>query len=334
MTDFDQYTGDDWAGELLELLDVVAELLAAAEGPAPPMKHLRSEPDPGALMPFAAITDAPRALSGGQLSESTRENYLRALGRLKAWMEERGVRYFDDRILSLYLAHLYREDVSASLAGMARSAVVCLAGHLKRPSPVGGYTNGVMAGYRKQVPYGIRGPARLVSRAAVRAAARAAESGSDRGYRDAALICVLFDGLLQASEAANLQVRDLEFAASGSVRLHVKARNGHNGRRVPLRPDTVRRLRRWLSTPFALPEASLFPRMDKWHWALGSISRQGINQVVRERFAAVGVKGVVAQSLRAGGARSLAMDGASIAEIQQAGGWRSPTMPMRYARSE
>ena len=39
-------------------------------------------------------------------------------------------------------------------------------------------------------------------------------------------------------------------------------------------------------------------------------------------------------SLRVGSARELAADGASLVELQQAGGWRSPTTPAVYVRRE
>ena len=46
-------------------------------------------------------------------------------------------------------------------------------------------------------------------------------------------------------------------------------------------------------------------------------------------------QGAVAQySLRVGSAQTLAADGASIAELQQAGGWKSPTTPGIYVRNE
>ena len=327
MTVLDQIASSLSAEELLELL-------AAAESAAPQMKHLRTAANPGAFLQVAAIADAPRVLSGGQLSDSTQENYLRALQRFRVWAEERGVRDLHDWILSLYLGYLYRQGVSASTAVLAGTALTCLAKHLMRPSPVGPYTRIALSCYRRQVPCGCRGPAGLVSRAEVRAAARAADTGSDLGYRDAALLFVAFDGLLRSSEAAALKVQDLEWQKPDSVRLHVRARNGQTGRCIRLRPSTIRRLRRWLNSPFSLPAAPLFPRMDAWHWALGKITRQGINQIVRNRFGAIGIKGISAQSLRAGGARALAMDGASIAEIQAAGGWSSPTMPTRYGRFE
>ena len=39
-------------------------------------------------------------------------------------------------------------------------------------------------------------------------------------------------------------------------------------------------------------------------------------------------------SLRVGSARELAADAASVAELQQAGGWKSPTTPGVYIRRE
>ena len=45
-------------------------------------------------------------------------------------------------------------------------------------------------------------------------------------------------------------------------------------------------------------------------------------------------RAVAAQRLRVGSARELAADGASLVELQQAGGWRSPTTPAVYVRRE
>jgi len=57
---------------------------------------------------------------------------------------------------------------------------------------------------------------------------------------------------------------------------------------------------------------------------------------VDARAAAVdGIAGRIGgHSLRVGSARELAADGASVAELQQAGGWKSPTTPGVYIRRE
>ena len=61
-----------------------------------------------------------------------------------------------------------------------------------------------------------------------------------------------------------------------------------------------------------------------------------IRAIVRRRAAAVdGIAGRIGgHSLRVGSAHELAADGASVAELQQAGGWKSPTTPGVYIRRE
>ena len=57
---------------------------------------------------------------------------------------------------------------------------------------------------------------------------------------------------------------------------------------------------------------------------------------MRQRIAEVtgGAGRVGGHSLRVGSARELAASGASLAELQQAGGWRSPASPEVYIRRE
>ncbi len=66
------------------------------------------------------------------------------------------------------------------------------------------------------------------------------------------------------------------------------------------------------------------------------LGADSIRAIVRRRAAAVdGIAGRIGgHSLRVGSARDLAADGASVAELQQAGGWKSPTTPGVYIRRE
>ena len=66
------------------------------------------------------------------------------------------------------------------------------------------------------------------------------------------------------------------------------------------------------------------------------LGADSIRAIVRKRAAAVdGITGRIGgHSLRVGSARELAADGASLVELQQAGGWRSPTTPAVYVRRE
>ena len=66
------------------------------------------------------------------------------------------------------------------------------------------------------------------------------------------------------------------------------------------------------------------------------LGADSLRAIVRQRAAAVeGITGRIGgHSLRVGSARELAADGASLVELQQAGGWRSPTTPAVYVRRE
>ena len=78
------------------------------------------------------------------------------------------------------------------------------------------------------------------------------------------------------------------------------------------------------------PYGPLFRRVLRGgHSSAEPLGADGIRKIVRKRVAAViGVAGRFGgHSLRVGSARELAAAGASVAELQQAGGWRSPTTP-------
>ena len=66
------------------------------------------------------------------------------------------------------------------------------------------------------------------------------------------------------------------------------------------------------------------------------LSPAAIREIVRKRAKDIdAIAGKVSgHSLRVGSAQELARNGASIAELQQAGGWISKSMPGKYVRHE
>lgn len=336
MTDTKLPPDADGGAEFPELKAVLDELLRAAEGarPALPVSQWLSAPPGETAVPLSAIDGAGRILNGNSLSESTRENYRRALRRLRDWMLEDNLSDLDDQLLAQYLAQLFLDGASPSAASLTVAAVTFLTRHRGQAVPPGPCTKFVLAGYRRRAAHRGRGPVKPAAWADVAAAAKKAGDGSALGARDAALILTLYDAMLTASQARALRVCDVEFSLDDIARLRVPPRRGQAPSLRRLGPPTVQRLQEWLAWPHWGSEAPLFPRLNKAHIPVGHLSRMSISQIVKSRFEEIGCKGFSAQSLRAGGAASLAMEGASIEEIQAAGGWRSPTMPARYARPE
>ena len=86
-----------------------------------------------------------------------------------------------------------------------------------------------------------------------------------------------------------------------------------------------------------ITDGPLFRRIRKGAQVTADrLGADSIRAIVRKRAAAVdGITGRIGgHSLRVGSARELAADGASLVELQQAGGWRSPTTPAVYVRRE
>ena len=98
---------------------------------------------------------------------------------------------------------------------------------------------------------------------------------------------------------------------------------------------TVAAVQRYLEAA-GITDGPLFRRIRKGGRVTAGLGADSIRAIVRKRAAAVdGITGRIGgHSLRVGTARELAADGASLVELQQAGGWRSPTTPAVYVRRE
>ena len=99
---------------------------------------------------------------------------------------------------------------------------------------------------------------------------------------------------------------------------------------------TVAAVQRYLEAA-GITDGPLFRRIRKGgRVTAAGLGADSIRAIVRKRAAAVdGITGRIGgHSLRVGSARELAADGASLVELQQAGGWRSPTTPAVYVRRE
>ena len=185
-----------------------------------------------------------------------------------------------------------------------------------------------------------RGQVAGIGWAAAEAAASIAANGGDSvaGLRDAALLRVMSDGLLRISEASALRVVDVEATADGgtvTIRASKTDQQGDGAVRF-LGAPTVAAVQRYLEAA-GITDGPLFRRIRKGGRVTDTgLGADSIRAIVRKRAAAVdGITGRIGgHSLRIGTARELAADGASLVELQQAGGWRSPTTPAVYVRRE
>ena len=147
------------------------------------------------------------------------------------------------------------------------------------------------------------------------------------------------DTLARVSEIAALRFSDVEADANGGGAVLIRASKSDQqdeGSTRYVGPATLTAINRYLE---AAEHAAgpLFRQVRRGgHASDDPLGADSIRAIVRRRAAAVdGIAGRIGgHSLRVGSARELAADGASVAELQQASGWKSPTTPGVYIRRE
>ncbi|MDE0321553.1 MAG: tyrosine-type recombinase/integrase [Acidimicrobiaceae bacterium] len=155
--------------------------------------------------------------------------------------------------------------------------------------------------------------------------------------RDAAVVAVMSDAMLRVGEASALDAGDIVRADDGTGRVMVarsKTDPEGEGAALYLRASTVARVDAWLAAA-KHHDGPLFRPVTRGGRAQSSrLSPRSVGAVVASAAAAIGVVGASGHSLRIGAAQSLVRNGAELPDAMLAGRWKSPTMPVRYARSE
>ena len=244
-----------------------------------------------------------------------------------------------DAGIANYLAHLQESGKAVATARIALAAIRYRARQEGEPRPDGALTAKVLAGYGRTGANRGRGQVAGVTwEQADAMSSLAAQEGRLRDLRDAALIAVMSDALLRVSEAAAVGVADVNPAQNGAGTLLVA-----RSKTDPQGAGTVLHLRAvTLSQVFAWKEAAgidsgpLFRRIRKGgRVEATALTVQSIRAIIQRWAKAAGVSGRVSgHSLRVGAAQSLISAGAMLPELQQAGRWRSPSMPAHYARGQ
>src|SRR5450631_3538568 len=159
-----------------------------------------------------------------------------------------------------------------------------------------------------------------------------------RADRERALLCVAYETLARRAELVALEVRDIEFWPNGTGQALIrrgKTDAEGQGRVAYLSRETVKWLKIWLEHA-KITDGPVFRRLigrDQIGEALHPGSIAPIFKRVAQwigmpaRFVAE----VSGHSTRVGAAQDLAELDIDLAAITQAGGWKSPRMPLQYA---
>lgn len=146
-----------------------------------------------------------------------------------------------------------------------------------------------------------------------------------QGRRDAFLMCLLLDHGLRCGEVAALTASSINLSAGllTFYRQKVDKIQTHK-----LTRDTLLAAMRYFEV--AKPKDKLLMGSRKGGKLEGVMSERAITDRVRELGERIGVKGLSAHDCRHDWAKS-AVKESDIKSLQQAGGWSSPAMPLRYA---
>ena len=279
-------------------------------------------------------TPAVGRLFAASIAPATHRAYRGALARLAAWCSPGAT--LDDETLATYLGALDQAGKSPAVAEQVIAAVRFQARLTGVPTPVGPLTERALVGFRRQGAGRGRGPVVGVrwEQADCAAALAAGDGCTLAGLRDAALLAVASDALLRTSEIAGLDVADIDDAEHTVKVRRSKTDQAGAGAALYLGPPTLARLTAWRAAAGIGDDGPLFRQITKGGGRVqGRLSARAVRRIITARAAAAGITGRVSgHSLRLGAAQSLAAAGASVVEMQQAGRWRSPSMPGRYAR--
>ncbi len=150
--------------------------------------------------------------------------------------------------------------------------------------------------------------------------------------RDKALIAVAYDTLARRGELVALDIEDITLGEdSGTVLIRRgKTDQAGEGSVRFIARDTCQHLRAWIEASAA--EGALFRAVRQGGAINGRIGAGDVSRIYKRRAKAAGIDpaGLSGHSSRVGAAQDLVAADLGIAEVMQAGGWKTPTMVARY----
>lgn len=164
-----------------------------------------------------------------------------------------------------------------------------------------------------------------VSLSPVHAALLKEQPNTPRGRRDSLIMCLLLDHALRVGEVADLDVSSISLQ-SGQLTIYRHKTNKTQSHQ--LTPDTYTAVQAYLAD-CEPDQGPLFVGIC----SKGRVNTSSLNERVGQLGKAIGIKGLSPHDCRHYYATDAIRNGTDIKSLQDAGGWNSPAMPLRYAES-
>ena len=266
------------------------------------------------------------------IAPSSIKTYRHVMQLLEIWLAGRSL---NDSLLANYITELYQDGKSPATISKIVAAVKWTAKNHGVGIPLE-ITEKTLANIRRKGKDRGRGQVDGITWSEVeRVCALAEAEETVAGLRDSALIQLMSDCLLRISEVIAVDVADV----NSMLTIHQLKTNSRSGG-IPdailyVGVPTQEVIRRYCKAG-SITNGALFRRIRRGDNITDSrLSTDGARQTIKRRARAAGVEGCISgHSLRAGSAVSLVQAGASVADVQVAGRWKSPQMSAHYASAE
>lgn len=289
------------------------------------------------ILDLPDLPQSARILSTFAFAPATLTLYNSVLKRLSEWLDHRKL---SDDSLALHLCELHERGLAPNSISTVVTALRFLCKHSHIPSPIGPHTIRIHSAIRRLGCNRGRGQSPGISFQEAEKMIRTAEARTNRytGLRDAAIFSVASDALLRVSEIITLDYEDFTVNRDGSGHLSIrKSKTDQEGLGAVqyLGNPTVTRVQKWLSYS-GIESGPLFrPRAKNRQTPAKRMGARTVTDAIQNTARQAGIRErVTGHSFRVGATQDLTTMGASIAELQIAGRWKSPDMPAHYAKGQ
>ena len=260
-------------------------------------------------------------------ADNTLKAYEHAKQKLETWLEGRQL---TDVVLAEYIQYLHAEGKSAATINLVVASVKWMIDHTRADYEVGPISARTHAEIRMEGKKQRRRQADgLTWEEVERMCAVATSSDTTAGLRDAAMVSLMSDCLLRISEAVAVNVEDVKPEG-----LLLYSGDGAQESDTLYICDSTRNLIERYRKRAGIQSSALFRRIRYHkHVTANRLGVKGAREAIQRWAKEAGIEGAISgQSLRIGSALSLAEAGATVKEMQRAGRWLDPAMPVRYVR--
>lgn len=241
----------------------------------------------------------------------------------KAWQVQQG---YSIASINARLSTVKTYAALASRAGAVERSELALISSIRGFS----HTEGKHITEARQMPRKGHKKAQWASLSKDQAEALKNQPNTPQGHRDRLILCLMLDHGLRCGEVTALQVGDFDLKKGELVFYRAKVNLTQRHR---LTADTLAAVKGYLRADG--PALGELLRASKKNGDLTDqgLSEQAVTARVKTLGQALGIPNLSAHDLRHYWATTAARSGTAVDRLQQAGGWTSPTMALRYVEA-